>query len=150
MRPQYSPNLSRHACTKKASFNSISSIRLAVTKLAGKTGSKPAIFYGNNSPVKGYAKSYPASRTASNNCLPYLKKNYFLAEESTFLAALSTFLAEESTFAAELSTFIAELSTFAAVVSVFASVLALLLQAANAPMANTTKSFFIVNIFFIN
>jgi hypothetical protein len=77
-----------------------------------------------------------------------MKKNYFLVV-STFFAVLSILEAELSIFLAEESTLAAELSTFAAAVSVFASVLALLLQAANAPMANTTKSFFIVIIFLL-
>jgi hypothetical protein len=78
-----------------------------------------------------------------------MKKNYFLVV-SIFLAALSILADVLSIFLAEESILIEALSAFAAVVSVFASVLALLLQAANAPMANTTKSFFIVIIFFIN
>jgi hypothetical protein len=83
--------------------------------------------------------------------LPYEKLKNYLAFvvsffiESTLAAALSTFFAEESTFIAELSTFTAEESVFAA-----ASVLEELLQAANAPIANTKNNFFICDLFDVN
>jgi hypothetical protein len=78
-----------------------------------------------------------------------IKKAYFLGL-STFLAALSILLAEESILVAEESILVAEESTCVAAESDFASVLELLLQAAKAPMANTTKNFFMFRLFVVN
>jgi hypothetical protein len=78
----------------------------------------------------------------------HMKNSYFLTL-STFLAAVSTLAAALSIFLAAVSTLAAALSTFAESV-LAASVLEELLQAANAPRANTKNSFFIVNIFDVN
>jgi hypothetical protein len=78
----------------------------------------------------------------------HIKKAYFLVV-SAFLAAESIFLAEESIAILLESIAILLESTFAE--SVFAaSVLALLLHAANAPIDNTTKNFFMLFILFVN
>jgi siderophore synthetase component len=74
--------------------------------------------------------------------------NYFLAAVSIFLAAVSILAAAVSIFLAAVSAILAVESTLAE--SVFASVLEELLQAANAPMANTKNNFFICDLFDVN
>jgi len=72
-----------------------------------------------------------------------MKKTYFILEVSFF--TLSIFLAVESV--AILVESVAILVESTLVESVLASVLALLLHAANAPIDNTTKNFFMLIIF---
>jgi hypothetical protein len=80
--------------------------------------------------------------TASNDCLLY-KKAYFLAESAIFFVVSIIFL-EESIDILEESADILEESADILAESFEASVPALLLQAANAPIARTNKSFFML------
>lgn len=87
-------------------------------------------------------KSPPGNRTASNDCLPYEKRdNYFLtAVVSAGLAVVSAGVAVVSGAGAA--------GAGAAVVSAFCSVDSVeLLQATKAPIANTNKSFFMLPMF---
>lgn len=85
-------------------------------------------------------ESHPENRTASNDCLPYEKKDYFAAEVSAVAGA-----AVVSTGA---TTAVSTITGATVVVStVVVSSVVVSLHAAKAPIANTNKSFFIVPCF---
>ena len=93
-------------------------------------------------------KSPPENRTASNDCLPYEKRdNYFLTAEVSAVLVVSA-----AAGAVVSGTITLVVSGATTVVSVFCSVDSVeLLQATKAPIANTNKSFFMLPVFcFVN
>jgi hypothetical protein len=97
---------------------------------------------------KGQKKSHPVNRTASNDCLPYKKTYFFVAESTLALTVSIADLTVESILAFAVSpTALTVESTALAAESTAVVELDPLLQAAKQPTANTSKSFFMVILF---
>jgi hypothetical protein len=88
---------------------------------------------------------------ALNDCLPKLPDYFFLAESTlAFRLSFAAVAAESIVVLAESATAVTLSLATVAAESTLASVLEEPLQAANAPTANTTKSFFIVICLIVN